>query len=74
MTTRECEPAPTSLAPSAARTVNSILPPVDFRHLGLPGNRASNLRRREMALVDRRADSTLTGIEIGFDRVEGGIP
>jgi hypothetical protein len=39
------------------------LPPVDFRHLGLPGDQASNRRRREMAHVDRRADGTLTGIE-----------
>ena len=36
ITTLECEPAPISLAPSVARTVNDP-PPVDFRHLSLPG-------------------------------------
>ena len=39
------------------------LPPVDFRHLGLPGNQASNRCRREMAHVDCRADRALAGIE-----------
>ena len=43
------------------------LPPVDFRHLGLPGDQASNRRRREMAHVDSRADCALTRIEIGPD-------
>ena len=37
--------------------------PVDLRHLSLPGNQASNRRRREMAHVDGRADRALAGIE-----------
>jgi hypothetical protein len=36
------------------------LAPVDLRHLGLPGDQASNRRRREMAYVDGRADGALT--------------
>src|SRR6266550_8460034 len=49
------------------------LPPVDFRHLSLPGDQASNRRRREMAHVDGRADRALTGIEISPDRIEGSV-
>ena len=48
------------------------LPPVNFRHLGLPGDQTSNRRRREMAHVDGRADSALAGIEISPDGIEGG--
>jgi hypothetical protein len=36
------------------------LPPVDFRHLGLPGDQASDRRRCEMAHVDRRADRAVS--------------
>jgi hypothetical protein len=39
------------------------LPPVDFRHLSLPGDQASNRRRREMAHIDGGADCALAGIE-----------
>ena len=49
------------------------LAPVDFRHLGLPGDQASNRRRREMAHVDGRADRALTRIDISPDRIEGGV-
>ena len=38
------------------------LPPVDFRHLGLRGDKASNGCRGEMAYVDGRADCALTAI------------
>jgi len=48
-------------------------PPVDFRHLSLPGNQASNRRRRETAHVGGRADCALAGIEIGPDCIEGGV-
>src|SRR5271157_1143950 len=46
------------------------LPPVDLRHLSLPGNQASNRRRREMAHVDGRADCALARTEIGPDYFE----
>src|SRR3984893_2899081 len=49
------------------------LAPVDFRHLSLPGDQASNRRRREMANVDGGADRALTGIEIGSDCIEGSV-
>src|ERR1700730_19138450 len=49
------------------------LAPVDFRYLSLPGDQASNGRRREMASVDGRADRALTGIEIGSDCIEGSV-
>jgi len=49
------------------------LPPVDFRHLGVPGDRASNRRCREMAHVDGRANRALAGIELGPDCIEGGV-
>ena|SRR2546430_11846204 len=41
--------------------------------MSLPGDQASNWRRREMAYVDGRADRALTGIEIGPDCIEGGV-
>ena len=49
------------------------LPPVDLRHLGLPADQASDWRRRKMAHVDGGADGALPGIEIGPDRIEGGV-
>jgi hypothetical protein len=49
------------------------LPPVDFRHLGLPGDQVSSRRRREMAYIDGGADRALAGIEISPDRVESGV-
>ena len=45
------------------------LPPVDFRHLGLPGDQASDRRRCEMAHVDRRADRAVS-VSPQRDRVE----
>jgi hypothetical protein len=73
MTTREWDPASISLAPSFARTVNSIWRPSIFITSASPVTRRPNRRRGEMAHVDRRADSTLAGIEIGSDRIEGGV-
>src|SRR6516164_6523020 len=69
MTTLECEPAPISLAPSVARTVNSICRPSTFV------TSASPVTRRPTGVaakwhVDGRAGCALTGIEIGPDRIE----
>src|SRR5271166_788768 len=49
------------------------LAPVDFRHLSLPGDQASNRRRREMPHVDGGANRALAWIEISPDCIEGGV-
>src|SRR6516164_862909 len=49
------------------------LPPVDFGHLCLAGDLPTRRCRHEMTDVYRRSDSALAGIEIGTDRVEGGV-
>jgi hypothetical protein len=37
---------------------------LDLCHFSLPGNQASNRRRREMAHVDGRAERALAGIDV----------
>src|SRR3984885_13607506 len=45
-------------------------PPIHVGHFRLANDAPTNRRRRQMAHVDVRAERTLAGVEIWFDRVE----
>src|SRR5580704_824297 len=73
MTTLECEPAPISLVPSVARTVNSICRPSTFVTSASPVTRRPTgvaARWRTLTAVPTALSS---GSRYAPDRVEGGV-
>src|SRR5208282_3997930 len=73
MTTLECEPTPISLAPSVARTVNSICGPSTFVTSASPVTRRPTGVAARWRTFDGCADCALARIEIGPDCIEGGV-